>query len=238
VLAGDLTNNTYAFTGQRLDPESNLYHFHFRQYDAEVGVWTTRDPAGVLGGVNVYEYVFGNPINNIDFLGLKCDLGQNPTLSESLLSFLDDVAENFQTTNEVIGIKRSALTLGFGGSFAKNYGGYTLGQYVLGGPAKHLGSHRATLSLVTRTSVVNSVLITGAFEAGVLAGSIITVAVERAYDNYVETRTNLEVDRKLREFFDELDDTEDRQSGNDNSPSSGNSDFGDRTSSPGGLGGV
>ncbi|WP_370362730.1 hypothetical protein [Desulfopila sp. IMCC35008] len=38
MLAGDLGSNPYAFTGQRLDPESNLYHFHFRKYDAEVGV--------------------------------------------------------------------------------------------------------------------------------------------------------------------------------------------------------
>ncbi|WP_163341222.1 RHS repeat-associated core domain-containing protein [Desulfopila sp. IMCC35008] len=70
MLTGDLTDNPYAFTGQRLDPESNLYHFHFRQYDAEVGVWTTADPIGVIGGVNLYQYVNSNPINHADFLGL------------------------------------------------------------------------------------------------------------------------------------------------------------------------
>ncbi|WP_304511260.1 RHS repeat-associated core domain-containing protein [Desulfopila sp. IMCC35008] len=71
VLAGDLSDNPYAFTGQRLDPESNLYHFHFRKYDAGVGVWTTTDPIGVNGGINLYKYVENNPVNQKDLLGLK-----------------------------------------------------------------------------------------------------------------------------------------------------------------------
>ncbi|MBM9606770.1 hypothetical protein JWG88_21255, partial [Desulfopila inferna] len=37
VLAGDLDKNPYTFTGKRFDSESELYHFHFRQYDAMVG---------------------------------------------------------------------------------------------------------------------------------------------------------------------------------------------------------
>jgi RHS repeat-associated protein len=72
VLAGNLAENPYAFTGQRLDPESDLYHFHFRKYDAEVGVWATADPIGILGGVNLYQYVESNPINFNDWLGLVC----------------------------------------------------------------------------------------------------------------------------------------------------------------------
>jgi RHS repeat-associated protein len=70
VIDGDLTENQYTFTGRQLDPESGLYHFHFRQYDSEAGVWTTPDPIGVLGGVNLYGYVHNNPVNKIDFLGL------------------------------------------------------------------------------------------------------------------------------------------------------------------------
>ena len=70
VIDGDLTENQYTFTGRQLDPESGLYHFHFRQYDAQAGVWTTPDPTGVLGGVNLYGYVQNNPVNKIDLLGL------------------------------------------------------------------------------------------------------------------------------------------------------------------------
>jgi len=50
--------------------ESQTYHFHFRQYDVKVGVWTTPDPIGILGGLNVYSYVENNPVNRLDLLGL------------------------------------------------------------------------------------------------------------------------------------------------------------------------
>ena len=73
VLSGDLADNTYAFTGKRFDVESQTYHFHFRQYDAKVGVWTTPDPIGILGGINVYSYVGNNPINFFDYLGLETE---------------------------------------------------------------------------------------------------------------------------------------------------------------------
>jgi RHS repeat-associated protein len=76
VLAGDLTENPYAFTGKRFDAESDLYHFHFRQYDATVGVWTTPDPIGILVGINLYSYVANNPTNRIDFLGLTQSAGE------------------------------------------------------------------------------------------------------------------------------------------------------------------
>ena len=33
-------------------------------------MWTTPDPIGVLGGVNLYGYVSNNPVNKIDLLGL------------------------------------------------------------------------------------------------------------------------------------------------------------------------
>lgn len=71
LLAGDTDINEYTFGGQRLDPESGLYHFHFRQYDPVAGVWTTPDPISVFGGVNLYQYVGNNPVNYRDWLGLS-----------------------------------------------------------------------------------------------------------------------------------------------------------------------
>ncbi len=46
------------------------YHFHFRQYDADAGVWITPDPIGILGGLNLYQYAGSNPVNVVDWLGL------------------------------------------------------------------------------------------------------------------------------------------------------------------------
>ena len=76
VIDGDLSENQYAFTGRQLDPESGLYHFHFRQYDPTSGVWSTADPIGILGGINLYTYAGNNPVNWKDLLGLTMSAGE------------------------------------------------------------------------------------------------------------------------------------------------------------------
>ncbi len=38
-----------------------------------MGVWTTADPIGFLGGINLYQYVESNPVNSKDILGLESD---------------------------------------------------------------------------------------------------------------------------------------------------------------------
>jgi RHS repeat-associated protein len=48
----------------------------YRAYDSTHARWLNRDPIGEAGGINLYAYVGGNPINLIDLLGL-CDLTPN-----------------------------------------------------------------------------------------------------------------------------------------------------------------
>jgi uncharacterized protein RhaS with RHS repeats len=44
--------------------------FGARDYDAETGRWTSKDPMGFAGGdANLYGYVVGNPVNGIDATG-------------------------------------------------------------------------------------------------------------------------------------------------------------------------
>ncbi len=39
----------------------------FRAYDPYSGRWLSRDPAGeFIGGINLYEYADGNPVDKID----------------------------------------------------------------------------------------------------------------------------------------------------------------------------
>ena len=41
-----------------------------RWYDPTTGRWVTRDPIGMAGGMNLYEYCGGDPVNRVDINGL------------------------------------------------------------------------------------------------------------------------------------------------------------------------
>jgi RHS repeat-associated protein len=53
------------FQGQYLDPETGLHYNTFRYYDPDIGRFTTPDPIGLNGGLNLYQYA-PNPISWVD----------------------------------------------------------------------------------------------------------------------------------------------------------------------------
>ena len=59
------------FQGQYLDRETGLHFNTFRFYDPDVGRFTTPDPIGLMGGLNLYQYA-PNPIFWIDPWGWSC----------------------------------------------------------------------------------------------------------------------------------------------------------------------
>ena len=64
------------FQGQSLDTETGLHYNRFRYYDSDVGMFISRDPIGLLGGSNVFQYA-PNPIGWIDPWGLhSCTLSE------------------------------------------------------------------------------------------------------------------------------------------------------------------
>ena len=58
------------FQGQHFDTETGLHYNRFRYYDPDMGMFTTRDPIGLMGGDNVFAYA-PNPTGWIDPLGLS-----------------------------------------------------------------------------------------------------------------------------------------------------------------------
>lgn len=57
----------FAFAGGLYDADSGLLHFGARDYDAHTGRWVSRDPLGFgAGDVNLYAYVFSDPLNHVD----------------------------------------------------------------------------------------------------------------------------------------------------------------------------
>ncbi|MEQ1591684.1 MAG: RHS repeat-associated core domain-containing protein [Thiobacillaceae bacterium] len=59
----------YGYTGREQDGLGYTY-YRARYYDPSVGRFTQRDPIELGGGINLYAYVGGNPVNGIDPFGL------------------------------------------------------------------------------------------------------------------------------------------------------------------------
>ena len=75
---GQVINDTnpgfqpFGFAGGIYDRDSKLLRFGARDYDAEAGRWTAKDPIGFAGkDTNLYAYVGNDPVNVIDSTGLK-----------------------------------------------------------------------------------------------------------------------------------------------------------------------
>jgi RHS repeat-associated protein len=62
----------FGFAGGLYDPLTGLVRFGARDYDAEIGRWTAKDPILFSGGdPNLYGYVLSDPVNLLDPSGLQ-----------------------------------------------------------------------------------------------------------------------------------------------------------------------
>lgn len=60
----------FGFTGREPETASRLIYYRRRHYDPENGRFIQRDPAGYVGGLNMYAYVSNNPLGATDPFGL------------------------------------------------------------------------------------------------------------------------------------------------------------------------
>ena len=71
----------FGFAGGLYDADTKLTRFGFRDYDADVGRWTAKDPIGFAGGnTDLMGYCFSNPTNAYDVLGLTDAPTTTPTV--------------------------------------------------------------------------------------------------------------------------------------------------------------
>tara|TARA_R110000868_G_scaffold162329_12_gene393485 strand:+ start:3317 stop:7534 length:4218 start_codon:yes stop_codon:yes gene_type:complete len=69
-LPGASNSGRYGYTGQVWLEETGLYHYKNRVYHPGLGRFMQTDPIGQAGGMNIYAYVGGDPVNRNDPLGL------------------------------------------------------------------------------------------------------------------------------------------------------------------------
>lgn len=70
ATSGSLTN-PFQYTAREFDPESSLYFYRARYYDAAPGRFVSEDPLAFSIGVNFYVYVSNNSVKDVDPAGLE-----------------------------------------------------------------------------------------------------------------------------------------------------------------------
>ena len=55
--AAEVSRKRYRYTGKERDEETGLYYHGARYYAPWLGRWTSADPAGMVDGPNLYQYV-------------------------------------------------------------------------------------------------------------------------------------------------------------------------------------
>jgi RHS repeat-associated protein len=83
----------FGFAGGLYDLQTGLVHFGYRDYDPQVGRWTTKDPLGLAAGEVPYRYAGDDPVNHSDPTGLRdCDTYQ--ALWDWLCQGINDLAKS------------------------------------------------------------------------------------------------------------------------------------------------
>jgi RHS repeat-associated protein len=105
LLQANESENQIRFQGQYEDRETGLHYNFHRYFDPESARYINKDPIGLLGGLNPYDYTL-NPVNWVDPLGLEeCETaprgasrkgagrGNAPVTKDSLIKALTGTTE-------------------------------------------------------------------------------------------------------------------------------------------------
>ncbi len=119
--------NPFRFSTKYADDVAGLYYYGYRYYSPELGRWMSRDPIGEEGGLNLYGFVGGNPLNVVDFFGL-CLWSPGKVDSSDGLSYLEGARRYFFGGGDV-DVPFSAVDPNFGVEKFINSCSYSVGKY-------------------------------------------------------------------------------------------------------------
>jgi RHS repeat-associated protein len=91
----------FRFSSEYFDQEAGLVYYNFRYYNPELGRWLSRDPIEELGGVNLYNFCEGGPVNFFDLLGLKNCCVDCGKLKKQLASLMLAMKQDAQALKDV-----------------------------------------------------------------------------------------------------------------------------------------
>ncbi len=123
------TANRYRFSSKEWNDNDGLYYYGYRFYDPNLQRWPNRDPIGENGGINLYDYVYNNPANLVDPLGLWGIIAGGGG-------------------NADVGIYAAGAgatgSVGVGGFYNQQAGGFSAGAFASGGATAYWGHHVAS----------------------------------------------------------------------------------------------
>jgi RHS repeat-associated protein len=101
----------FGYASGLFDEQTGLVRFGARDYDAESGRWTSKDPIGFKGGTtNLYEYAFNDPINRTDRTGLDATTADQSVAIALAATIATFVMDRFlQTRSDITAATESLL---------------------------------------------------------------------------------------------------------------------------------
>jgi len=122
----------FGFAGGLYDDDSRLTRFGYRDYDAESGRWTAKDPLLFAGlSPNLYQYVLGDPVNFSDYGGLAMSAAAAAQLEGALYGTVGSWAEF--AAGEIAGIATGiATSFGLDGPASGIGVGQLVGESIAG----------------------------------------------------------------------------------------------------------